>query len=67
MAGHPLDRVGQTVRFSVMSRVGGKRIAFEGVVQRWRQDRRGRVGWFDVKCADGLERSVRPTQAETVS
>lgn len=66
MADHPCNRVGERVRWYIISRVGGGRLEFEGLVVRWRKDRRGPVGWFDVRCLDGLERSVRPTRAETV-
>lgn len=62
----PRDRVGQRVRFSYTSRVGGGRLDFEGEVVRWRKDRGGKVGWFDVRCGDGIERSCRPTVAETI-
>lgn len=56
------DRIGNRVRFRYPTPSCG-RVEFEGEVVRWRSDRRGLVGWFDVRCDDGIERSVRPTQA----
>lgn len=62
---HPRERIGERVRFEFPTPACG-RVGFEGQVLRWRRDRGGKVGWFDVKCDDGIERSVRPTRAETV-
>lgn len=64
MALHSLQ-IGQRVRFSVASRLGG-RVSHEGVIMRWRKDRGGAQGWLDVRCADGIERSVRPNGAEAI-
>lgn len=58
---------GDRVRFSYATPTKG-RVYFEGEVQRWRRDPRrgGAMGWLDVRCDDGIERSVRPNGAEKV-
>lgn len=51
-------QIGSRVEFRPGAR--SKRLA-KGRVVRWRKDPRGgAVGWLDVKCDDGVERSVRP-------
>lgn len=38
-----------------------------GRVLRWRNDPRGgMMGWLDVACDDGVERSVRPNGCEAI-
>lgn len=59
-------QIGDRVRFSYSTPSRG-RVWFEGPVVRWRKDRGSVMGWLDVRCADGIERSVRPNSAERVS
>lgn len=63
-AAHTIE-VEDLIEFAPNPRYPTRRV--RGRVLRWRKDPRGgAIGWLDVACEDGLERSVRPNRAARV-
>lgn len=61
---HPhVIQIGSRVEFAPNPRWPSAKL--RGQVVRWRPDPRGGpMGWLDVSCEDGVERSVRPNGCE---